>query len=403
MAQEIDGSRSYWSFRANPTLYRIEEELRTRATPTWTTKRSKVKAGDRAVIWKTKGRTSDYGIVALADILSDPELGAAGPDALWVDPSDGRRIENRVQLRYLLPTGVPLWVGGPYSHLLEELTVYRSQGGTVNHVSPEQWSAILEAVGGWPNDVPQVPTDYIAPVWTKDRLEWIYEDDEWSVPVPEIVTYLATKADALVLEQELADAVRPESDAQERKAKLRGALANLTIRAKDHGIPGAGQVWRFYNSQGEPVRLWPFRGSGGPGYVMPAEIAAIVNEIHPTQGVTEQASLYPDELVQPGRYPEGARRQVFVNAYERSTEARRQCIKRYGFSCWACGMSFESVYGDLGKDFIHVHHLRSLAELGEEYEVDPIEDLRPVCPNCHAMLHRSSPALSIEDLRARLS
>jgi 5-methylcytosine-specific restriction protein A len=57
----------------------------------------------------------------------------------------------------------------------------------------------------------------------------------------------------------------------------------------------------------------------------------------------------------------------------------------------------------LGEGFIHVHHLKPLAQIGEQYELDPINDLRPVCPNCHAMLHRASPALSIDALRALIS
>jgi 5-methylcytosine-specific restriction protein A len=61
------------------------------------------------------------------------------------------------------------------------------------------------------------------------------------------------------------------------------------------------------------------------------------------------------------------------------------------------------LYGKLGDGVIHVHHLRELASLGEEYEVDPIKDLRPVCPNCHAILHNSSPAMTIEKLRKALA
>jgi len=89
--------------------------------------------------------------------------------------------------------------------------------------------------------------------------------------------------------------------------------------------------------------------------------------------------------------------------YERSAVARRRCVKYYGCSCSVCGFSFESVYGELGRDYIHVHHIVPLAELDAEYEVDPIRDLRPVCPNCHAMLHRKSPALSIDDLKKQIS
>ncbi len=56
-------------------------------------------------------------------------------------------------------------------------------------------------------------------------------------------------------------------------------------------------------------------------------------------------------------------------------------------------------YGQIGEGFIHVHHLKPLSEIGQEYEVDPIEDLRPVCPNCHAMLHRKKPPYTIEQLK----
>ena len=63
------------------------------------------------------------------------------------------------------------------------------------------------------------------------------------------------------------------------------------------------------------------------------------------------------------------------------------------------GFDFGEVYGELGEGFIHVHHLLDLSTIGEEYEVDPIKDLHPVCPNCHAMLHREVPAMSIKKLR----
>lgn len=84
---------------------------------------------------------------------------------------------------------------------------------------------------------------------------------------------------------------------------------------------------------------------------------------------------------------------------ERNAEARKICIDEYGYSCVVCGFNFENKYGSLGKDFIHVHHITPLSETDYEKPVDPIEDLRPVCPNCHAMLHRSSPILTINELK----
>jgi hypothetical protein len=107
----------------------------------------------------------------------------------------------------------------------------------------------------------------------------------------------------------------------------------------------------------------------------------------------------PDEVIAPGRYVEGATHRISVNSYERNPAARRACITHYGTDCSVCGFNFGQVYGDLGEGYIHVHHVRDLATIGMEYEVDPIADLRPVCPNCHAMLHRETPALSIEKLK----
>jgi len=96
---------------------------------------------------------------------------------------------------------------------------------------------------------------------------------------------------------------------------------------------------------------------------------------------------------------EGAKKQIVVNAYERNAKARKKCIEKYGYNCFICGFNFQKNYGEIGKEFIHVHHLKPLSEIQKEYEVNPIEDLRPVCPNCHAMLHRKEPAYSIEEIQ----
>ncbi|WP_240339788.1 DUF3427 domain-containing protein [Halobacillus ihumii] len=110
-----------------------------------------------------------------------------------------------------------------------------------------------------------------------------------------------------------------------------------------------------------------------------------------------------EEVTDPKKYKEGTTKQISVNVYERNPTARSKCIDHYGCSCVICRFNFEEAYGEIGKGFIHVHHLKELHEIGEEYEVDPIEDLRPVCPNCHAILHRRKPAYSIEDLQAKFS
>ena len=107
----------------------------------------------------------------------------------------------------------------------------------------------------------------------------------------------------------------------------------------------------------------------------------------------------PEEIPASTTHLEGSVRQVFVNTYERNPKARAACIAEFGSTCAVCGFDFEKTYGEIGKGFIHVHHLKEISSIGREYTVVPIEDLRPVCPNCHAMLHKSTPALSIEELK----
>jgi 5-methylcytosine-specific restriction enzyme A len=101
---------------------------------------------------------------------------------------------------------------------------------------------------------------------------------------------------------------------------------------------------------------------------------------------------------------EGKIKTINVNVYERNPFARKQCMDFYGVICQVCDLDFQDTYGEVGKDFIHVHHIIPLYKVQENYIVDPIKDLIPVCPNCHAMLHRKENGiyLSVEELRGRI-
>jgi predicted HNH restriction endonuclease len=111
---------------------------------------------------------------------------------------------------------------------------------------------------------------------------------------------------------------------------------------------------------------------------------------------------FPEELPKGRVYVQGARKRILVNAYERSTSIRRKCLDEHGLSCSVCTLSFEERYGRLGAGFIHVHHTKPVSKLKEGYRLDPRRDLVPICPNCHAMLHREDPPLTVNALRAIL-
>jgi hypothetical protein len=120
------------------------------------------------------------------------------------------------------------------------------------------------------------------------------------------------------------------------------------------------------------------------------------------EGVVSARIIYPDDLNLEETHIEGIKKKVLVNKYERDSYGRKKCIEYYGYNCSVCNLLLEDKYGDLAKEFIHVHHIVPISSIGKSYQLDPIQDLRPVCPNCHAILHKRNPPFSIEELRDKL-
>jgi 5-methylcytosine-specific restriction enzyme A len=142
----------------------------------------------------------------------------------------------------------------------------------------------------------------------------------------------------------------------------------------------------------------------GSGISVPQAVADALHElwvVHSGQKLFRS----PDEPIEasPTLYPEGALSQVQVNRYERDLKARKECLDAKGYKCVVCGFSFEKRYGPLGRDYIHVHHIIELSNVPPGYKVNPLEDLVPICPNCHAMIHRGTgQALAVEELKRQL-
>jgi len=116
---------------------------------------------------------------------------------------------------------------------------------------------------------------------------------------------------------------------------------------------------------------------------------------------SELVTIYPDEISNE-IFLEGSKKQIFINIYKRNPNARNECIAYHKPLCAICLFDFSKTYGVIGKDFIHVHHIKNISTNKSEYEVDPINDLIPVCPNCHAMLHRKNPPYTIDELKLLL-
>lgn len=165
--------------------------------------------------------------------------------------------------------------------------------------------------------------------------------------------------------------------------------SKLGRRKKNHAMNGASPtIWLQDDRGGQEVAdaLWNFPGV--------ADLSLLpVAALH---------GLIPEEVPEPGDYQEGYCRQVTVNAYERDARARRKCIEYYGTDCFVCGFNFAAAYGAEAQGYIHVHHLRPLSEIAVTYTVDPIADLRPLCPNCHAIVHLNGGCRSLEQVRGMM-
>lgn len=193
-----------------------------------------------------------------------------------------------------------------------------------------------------------------------------YKDEHWDESRSGEALYVAVRFDSLLGPEQ--DGVLPLSRLQN------GALAKVNWRTQSSGI----SVPPLAASQLD--RLW----------------RAFLEE----RG--QSPVVMPEEVSTPALYFEGASRTIAVNAYERDPRARKACIEHYGTTCFVCGFDFGVTYGALGQGFIHVHHVVSLSQIGKSYIVNPIRDLRPVCPNCHAMLHKRAEVLTVDELKKTL-
>ncbi len=113
---------------------------------------------------------------------------------------------------------------------------------------------------------------------------------------------------------------------------------------------------------------------------------------------------YERKIIEPSinntRYQEGSIKEFQSKKYERNLYARKECIKKYGYKCHICEFDFKEVYGEIGENYIEVHHRYPISlKNGQTYNLDPHTDLIPVCANCHRMLHRKKATLDVEELR----
>ena len=124
----------------------------------------------------------------------------------------------------------------------------------------------------------------------------------------------------------------------------------------------------------------------------------------------EELSEFEKEVVEkladpaePNHFYEGKDIQSYSHKYERNPKAREACIKANGTACKICGIDFGKIYGPEFAGRIEVHHIVPISQIGHAYEIDPVKDLIPICPNCHAAIHSKKGGFyTVEELKALL-
>lgn len=82
---------------------------------------------------------------------------------------------------------------------------------------------------------------------------------------------------------------------------------------------------------------------------------------------------------------------------------RKRAMKKHGkLICEVCDFDFANCYGNRGDGFIECHHTKPVETLVEGNKTH-IDDLALVCANCHRMIHRGRPWISVTELRALLT
>ena len=106
---------------------------------------------------------------------------------------------------------------------------------------------------------------------------------------------------------------------------------------------------------------------------------------------------------------EGTLTMVKTKVYKRSSKLRQHAINYYTSSegrvkCKVCCFDFEDFYGEYGKGFIEIHHQKPVFQFDGDDTLktikDALENVIPVCSNCHRMIHRSRlNTLSLNEIR----
>lgn len=371
-----------WIFQGNPDTFDVERYVATATEVRWLVRQhgTQIKVGDTVYIWQALGKERrDSGVLAVCTVTAAP---AVMPDdeasrPFWSNPMDANAPELRAMLR-VVERASPKYVikrdwlkEDPICH---DLPVFIRPQGTNYPLNEDH-------------------ANRLARLWSRtglifDRYELLACLRAYS----QVWDKAVSKAPGSPVAQTAVRIGRAVSSVYAKLMNFRSLDPRHAGAGQTHGGEGDEDVWNnFWRDDSLDIARLDAELAAmetpGASVELQRELEVSAGEISKTYSAEGRRKLVMHFRIERDRRVVDDAKAAWYNADPR-------------MPCCVCGMSFREVYGDVGRAFIEAHHREPLSSL-EAARIPSVEDLAPVCANCHRMLHRDA-TLTVDGLRALL-
>jgi len=382
-----------WIFQGNPTKFNVDDFLLENDYIWWSIKQKhlaeQIQLNDIVFIWRSDGGSrGSGGIVARTQVMTLPldYTNANESAAYWYEePSDETYLAVELKVLEVEVNNVLKRTSLQIDNVLKDLPILKLRQNT-NYLLENEMGAYLNSV--W--------TEKFSILKTKTVNTYELPELKPSGRIREYNFYSDALKAKVIFQHLIHNETHRSLDKkilgiQDGRTKGRNSaniLYYLGMKADYRGIFQGKELY-------EVILILEEKGKR---YSEVVRLLRLLDDIDLDRSIDSDIEA---EQVEDGHGIEGNQKYYFGKRYERDAKNRKMAIKIHGLNCYVCNFNFEKVYGERGKDFIEVHHLKPLSTLGEAVEINPETELVPLCANCHRMVHRRKDnVLSIDELKA---
>jgi hypothetical protein len=401
---------NYWLFQGNPDQFDVDEYLTSTDKIYWSVSvkkyQSEISIGDLVFLWRAQGKANAVsGVIAKAVVIEPcrPKKSLDNPtnlyDNLW-ESNSSEKSEIKVGLKVLEyrlthKSGMVHKSFFECDETLVNSNIIKVRVGSNFKLKNEEYARINLFWEKNSNFALETETNERSMIFSslRNKMEDVGFQFERSQP-----SHHQKRKD---FELKFVHPLLIERFASESLSVRATKFYIKALSDKPHSevglVTGKTSPLHFHEIFPKPNSKDTF--GDNPAWVNRSDDKSLDNLIEVINSFIGNDGYFPNEINENVDYLEGKSKTVIVNSYERNPSARKKCVEYYGYKCTVCSFDFQKTYGEIGESFIHVHHIIDLSTIGEEYSVDPITDLIPVCPNCHSMLHKKKPAYTVDELK----